>query len=126
MRHTGIGLWSKTGIGRHKSRTLPHIILNDSEWFYWAYHEGIFKGQIEAEAHLIYNYAKTIKLSGGVDLEQLRGKDEKIKKLCEEWFKKPFPKYVDAVNAERFFANPKNFSYQAKQGTGRTKRKRYK
>ena len=86
----------------------------------------MLKGQLLAEAMLVYEYAKTIKHSGGVDLEQLRGKDEEIKKLCEEWFGKEFPKYVDAVSAEKFFSDPKNFGYKAKEGGGRVRGRKRK
>ena len=58
-------MWTKTGIGKHRTRTLPHVLMNDPEWFYWAYHEGVFKGHVFAEARLIYQYAKTIQVGRG-------------------------------------------------------------
>lgn len=54
-------MWTSIGFGKHRSRTLPHVILTDPEWFYWSYHADVFGGQVLAEARLLYEYARTIK-----------------------------------------------------------------
>jgi len=118
-------LWTKTGFGFHRTRTLPHVILNDPDWFYSAYEENRFKGQLLAEAELVYHYAKTVKTKDGIlDLERYRSKPQELKQICEQRFGKKFPRFVDAITAEQFFSNPKNFSHKAKAGSGRARRKR--
>ena len=50
--------------GKHKGKTLPQIVFNDPDWFFWAYETGVFKGKgrIETEAFNIYQKATSIKI----------------------------------------------------------------
>jgi len=125
MGRNSTGLWNKIGFGYHSKRTLPHVILNDPEWFYSAYEQSHFRGQLLAEAELVYNYAKSVKTKDGIlDLENFRDKPQELKQFCEERLGMKFPKFVNAIPAEQFFSDPKNFTYKAKAGSGRVRGKR--
>ena len=143
----GHSLWSNIGFGQYRSRSLPSIMFSDPEWFYSAWYEKAFSGQILAEADLIYNYAKSVHASkekvyeyrkDGVhlvhksddkegerspflDIERVQDKVASIQLALLGEIPK---KYVSKIDAEKFFSNPKNFAYKAKQGTVRVRRGR--
>jgi len=134
-------LWSKTGIGKYRNRTLPTVIMNDPEWFYWAYHEKVFKGQLLAEAQLIYNYSASIlPPKKGYRYEYQNGKALLVQSGGEKFLDLEYPRkqenynpessyvsfmeilfgevcepYVPTKVAEIFFSNSKNFGYQPKR-----------
>jgi len=140
----GNSLWSNIGFGQYRSRSLPSVMFSDPEWFYSAWHEKAFSGQILAEADLIYNYAKSIRPPNGklyeyrkdgvhlvnpseekqgersefLDIERVKDKIASIQLVLLGEVPK---KYVSKLDAEMFFSNPKNFTYEAKQGTGRVR-----
>ncbi len=60
--------WTIVEFGKYKGKTLPQIILNDADWFFWAYEKKILtENKIEKyripkiEVDLIYNRATKIK-----------------------------------------------------------------
>ena len=59
---------------------MAHVALTDPDWFYWAYHEDVFRGQVLAEARLLYEYARTIRvgLSKGKCYEYRVGSEVKV------------------------------------------------
>jgi len=42
--------WTPVKFGKHKGKTLPHIILTDPSWFYWAFGDGIFRDELDEQA----------------------------------------------------------------------------
>ncbi len=36
-------MWTPVGFGKHRIRSLPHVILNDPEWFYRVYLLGTYR-----------------------------------------------------------------------------------
>jgi hypothetical protein len=62
--------WTKLQFGKHAKRTLPHVVLHDPDWFFWAMDTKVFLEDTEAgrEAAHIYRKAINIKLPciGGV------------------------------------------------------------
>lgn len=55
--------WTVLGFGKHKGKTLPQILFNDPDWFYWAYEEEVLKGKIpHSEIQEIYEKSRNIKI----------------------------------------------------------------
>lgn len=56
--------WSIVFFGKHKGKTLPQIIFNDPDWFFWAVENGVFKnkGPLAREAEGLARRAKTIRI----------------------------------------------------------------
>lgn len=53
--------------GKHKGRTLPYVIFNDPDWFFYMYHnEGLF-GRYANEADELYIKATHIRIPGRDD-----------------------------------------------------------
>jgi hypothetical protein len=50
------------GFGKHQGKTLPHFVLSDPDWFFWAYRKQIFKGVVAAEASRIAERATRIRI----------------------------------------------------------------
>lgn len=54
--------WTTLGFGKHQGKTLPHFVLSDPDWFFWAYRKQIFKGVVAAEASRIAERATRIRI----------------------------------------------------------------
>ncbi|MFA1738985.1 hypothetical protein [Lysinibacillus fusiformis] len=56
--------WTVLDFGKkHKGKTLPQILFNDPDWFYWAYEEGVLKGKVpHNEVQEIYGKSRNIKI----------------------------------------------------------------
>lgn len=55
--------WTILGFGKHKGKTLPQILFNDPDWFYWAYENDVLKGKIpHCEVQGIYRKSRSIKI----------------------------------------------------------------
>jgi len=52
--------WTPLKFGKHEGKTLPQIVLNDPDWFFWALAVGIFHEPQDYEAHLIGCRARSI------------------------------------------------------------------
>ncbi|MBV9881873.1 MAG: hypothetical protein JO276_02590 [Sphingomonadaceae bacterium] len=58
--------WSVVNFGKYrgKGKTLPQIVFNDPDWFFWALNEGTFKGALADEARDVAKKAVKIKIPG--------------------------------------------------------------
>jgi hypothetical protein len=54
--------WTTIGFGKHKGRTLPEVIFDDADWFFWAYEEDIFKGALGREVREVYRRARAVRI----------------------------------------------------------------
>jgi hypothetical protein len=54
--------WTTIGFGKHKGKTLPQLIFDDADWFFWAYEEDIFKGALGREVREVYRRARAIRI----------------------------------------------------------------
>lgn len=55
--------WTILGFGKHKGKTLPQILFNDPDWFYWACENEVLKGKIpDSEVQGIYEKSRNIKI----------------------------------------------------------------
>src|ERR1700730_10435540 len=54
--------WSTLQFGKHKGKTLPQVVLNDPDWFFWGVGHSIFRDQIAEEAQDIARKATQIKI----------------------------------------------------------------
>ena len=97
--------WTQLSFGRHKGKTLPQVVFQDPDWFFWAYEENVFKGVIKREAEDIYRKATSIKIP-----------EEKGKKLVEYMIHPSYNRFADIqlVDIDRL----------AHEGSTRTERKK--
>lgn len=54
--------WSVLNFGKHKGKSLPQVVFQDLDWFFWAFEEGVFKGIQKSEAEKIYRKARSIRI----------------------------------------------------------------
>ena len=54
--------WTNINFGKHKGKTLPQVILDDPDWFFWAYENKVFKGALSFEAQEVYRRARSIRV----------------------------------------------------------------
>jgi hypothetical protein len=54
--------WSIVKFGKHSGKTLPQIVFDDPDWFFWAIEENVFKGPLSREAMVIGARARTIRI----------------------------------------------------------------
>src|SRR6516225_477666 len=54
--------WTTLNFGKHAGRSLPQIILSDADWFFWAFHKGVFKGKLATESEDLVQKATAIKI----------------------------------------------------------------
>jgi len=54
--------WTTIGFGKHKGKTLPEVIFDDPDWFFWAYEKDIFKGVLAMEIREIYCRARVVRI----------------------------------------------------------------
>lgn len=56
-------MFTEITFGKHAGKTLPQILLNDPDWFFWALEQGtVFKGSLLDEAKDLYRKSRTIKI----------------------------------------------------------------
>ena len=48
--------------GKHKGKTLPQVIFDDADWFFYGYESGYFKNGLAIEAQEIYRKARSIRV----------------------------------------------------------------
>jgi hypothetical protein len=65
--------WSVVRFGKHKGKTLPQIIFNDPDWFFWAVEKDAFrnKGPLAREADDLARKATAIRIPGAEGGERL-------------------------------------------------------
>lgn len=59
--------WSTLTFGKHQGKTLPQVLFNDPDWFFWAAEEGVFEKRAESiknEARDLDRKARMIKIPG--------------------------------------------------------------
>jgi hypothetical protein len=54
--------WTTINFGKHKGKTLPQVIFDDPDWFFWAHDTNAFKGTLAREAREVYRRARAIKI----------------------------------------------------------------
>lgn len=55
--------WTVLSFGKHKGRTLPQVLFNDPDWFYWAFEKDILNGKISSNEVLdVYEKSRNIKI----------------------------------------------------------------
>lgn len=54
--------WTTINFGKHKGKTLPQIIFDDADWFFYAYEQGYFKNGLAHEAREVYRRARSIRI----------------------------------------------------------------
>jgi len=54
------GFWQVQG----KGKTLPQIVFEDPDWFFWALEKGAFKGDLATQAQEVGRKAQNIKIPG--------------------------------------------------------------
>ena len=59
-------MWDVVDFGKYrgKGKTLPQIVFEDPDWFFWALGEGAFKGALAVEAQDVGRKAQNIKIPG--------------------------------------------------------------
>jgi hypothetical protein len=58
-------VWSKLPFGKYQGKTLPQIVLSDSDWFFWAVESNVFQKhgeQVAGEARDIDRKARNIRV----------------------------------------------------------------
>lgn len=55
-------LWTKLTFGKYTGKTLPQVIFEDPDWFFWAYEKNVLKGTLAKEAEQIYKKACSIRV----------------------------------------------------------------
>lgn len=54
--------WTTINFGKHKGKTLPKVIFDDPDWFFWAYGNKVLKGALAYEAQVVYRRARSIRV----------------------------------------------------------------
>ena len=54
--------WTVLNFGKHIGKTLPQIIFDDADWFFYGYESGYFKNGLAREAQEIYRRARSIRI----------------------------------------------------------------
>jgi hypothetical protein len=54
--------WTTLNFGKHRGKTLPQIIFEDADYFFWAYERDAFKGIQAREAREIYRRARAVRI----------------------------------------------------------------
>jgi len=59
-------VWDVVDFGkfRGKGKTLPQIVFEDPDWFFWALEKGAFKGDLATQAQEVGRKAQNIKIPG--------------------------------------------------------------
>ena len=65
--------WTSLNFGKHKGKTLPQVMFNDPDWFFWAFEVRVFEqgGLLKSEAARIHAKATSIRIPQ-VGSEQLQ------------------------------------------------------
>jgi len=65
--------WTIVRIGKYrdKGKTLPQIVFDDPDWFYWAMEEGVFdsRAALLAEAKIVAKRARSIRIPADSEVE---------------------------------------------------------
>jgi hypothetical protein len=54
--------WTKLDFGKHKGKSLPQVLLQDPDWFFWAVENRVFSGQLALEAKDLQQKATHIRI----------------------------------------------------------------
>ena len=54
--------WTVLNFGKHRGKSLPQIIFDDADWFFYGYESGYFKNGLAREAQEIYRKARSIRV----------------------------------------------------------------
>lgn len=46
--------WTPLNFGQYSGKTLPHLLLTDPDYFFWAHGDHVFKGQLASEAEVLF------------------------------------------------------------------------
>ncbi len=65
-------VWTPLKTGKYKGRTFPEIVFIDPDWFFWAYEQCEFAGDLAREATDVYLKAKSIRIPEGKVVEYVK------------------------------------------------------
>ena len=54
--------WTTIPFGKHRGKTLPQLIFNDADYYFFLYEKFYFHGDLEKEADYLYPRARSIKV----------------------------------------------------------------
>jgi hypothetical protein len=57
--------WSPVTFGKYKGKSIPQIIFEDPDWFYWAYENDKFLGNLLRQAKDVYKKSRNIRVPKG-------------------------------------------------------------
>jgi len=55
-------IWTQISFGKHKDKTLPQVMFNNADWFFWAYENRCFKNGLAHQAREIYRRSRCIRV----------------------------------------------------------------
>jgi len=53
--------WSRLRTTKYNGKTLPQVVFDDPDYFFWAFENYVFKGKLLIQAEEIYKKARNIK-----------------------------------------------------------------
>jgi hypothetical protein len=56
------GRWTRLSTTKHKGKTLPQVVFDDPDYFFWAYEHKVFRGELSIQAEEVYKKARHIKV----------------------------------------------------------------
>ena len=61
--------WTVLTFGKHQGKTLPAVLFDDPDWFFWAVEEDFLYGRVRSEAAILFYRARNIKIPGNPDAQ---------------------------------------------------------
>jgi hypothetical protein len=55
-------VWTNVTFGKHKGKSLPQVVFDDPDWFFWAREQGAFHGILRREADEVHRRATSIRV----------------------------------------------------------------
>ena len=61
---TGQSNWTALPFGKHQGKSLPEVLFDDPDWFFWAIDRDFLYGRVRSEAEILFCRARNIKIPG--------------------------------------------------------------
>lgn len=60
--------WTPLNFGKHEGKTLPQVLWNDPDWFFWAVEDNVFEKRpsLDREANDLHSKALRIRVPDGI------------------------------------------------------------
>jgi hypothetical protein len=95
--------WTPVHFRKHEGKTLPQILWNDPDWFYWAIENHVFedKPNLQQEAKILYAKSRSIKVpqtgptTRGVQYNYHQGKMAGFRVIPEDCAVEKLPTHID-------------------------------